>query len=121
MSTPKCSSSDAVNQTKIRSESHNTFAIAGYADSRNPGRCQTTTGSGAYQSFGVQPRLPRGGGCCRRRGSEEGLLKFGLTFLNPYAGYLCIISGPDGHIWWSFLTVRLGRPSLQSKSATSAP
>jgi hypothetical protein len=22
---------------------------------------------------------------------------FGPTFLNPYAGYLCIISDPDGH------------------------
>lgn len=26
------------------------------------------------------------------------LLKFGPTFLNPYAGYLCIISDPDGHM-----------------------
>ena len=25
------------------------------------------------------------------------LLKFGPTFLNPYAGYLCIVSDPDGH------------------------
>jgi lactoylglutathione lyase len=28
---------------------------------------------------------------------KDGLLKFGPTFLNPYAGYLCIISDPDGH------------------------
>jgi lactoylglutathione lyase len=29
---------------------------------------------------------------------KEGLLKFGPTFLNPYTGYLCIISDPDGHM-----------------------
>jgi lactoylglutathione lyase len=27
---------------------------------------------------------------------KAGLLKFGPTFLNPYAGYLCIVSDPDG-------------------------
>jgi catechol 2,3-dioxygenase-like lactoylglutathione lyase family enzyme len=29
---------------------------------------------------------------------KAGLLKFGPTFLNPYAGYLCIVSDPDGHM-----------------------
>ena len=29
---------------------------------------------------------------------KDGLLKFGPTFLNPHAGYLCIISDPDGHL-----------------------
>jgi lactoylglutathione lyase len=29
---------------------------------------------------------------------RDGLLKFGPTFLNPYAGYLCIVSDPDGHM-----------------------
>ena len=29
---------------------------------------------------------------------KDGLLKFGPTFLNPYAGYLCIVSDPDGHM-----------------------
>jgi lactoylglutathione lyase len=28
---------------------------------------------------------------------NDGLLRFGPTFLNRYAGYLCIISDPDGH------------------------
>ncbi len=28
---------------------------------------------------------------------KDGLLKFGPKFLNPYAGYLCVISDPDGH------------------------
>ena len=28
---------------------------------------------------------------------KDGILKFGPTFLNPYAGYLCLISDPDGH------------------------
>ena len=31
------------------------------------------------------------------RAKENELLKFGPTYLNPYAGYLCIISDPDGH------------------------
>ena len=29
---------------------------------------------------------------------KSSLLKFGPAFLNPYAGYLCIISNPDGHM-----------------------
>ena len=29
---------------------------------------------------------------------KGGLLKFRPTFLNPYAGYLCIVSDPDGHM-----------------------
>jgi lactoylglutathione lyase len=28
---------------------------------------------------------------------KSDLLKFGPTFLNQYAGYLCVISDPDGH------------------------
>jgi catechol 2,3-dioxygenase-like lactoylglutathione lyase family enzyme len=28
---------------------------------------------------------------------NAGLLQFGPTFLNPYAGYLCIVRDPDGH------------------------
>jgi lactoylglutathione lyase len=31
------------------------------------------------------------------KAKDEGLLKFGPTHLNPWAGYLCIISDPDGH------------------------
>jgi len=30
-------------------------------------------------------------------GKNVGLLQFGPTFLNPNAGYLCIIRDPDGH------------------------
>ena len=29
---------------------------------------------------------------------KAGFLKFGPVFLNPYAGYLCIMSDPDGHM-----------------------
>jgi hypothetical protein len=29
-------------------------------------------------------------------GRNAGLLQFGPTFLNPYAGYLCILRDPDG-------------------------
>jgi len=28
---------------------------------------------------------------------QTGLLEFGPTFLNPYAGYLCLVRDPDGH------------------------
>jgi hypothetical protein len=28
---------------------------------------------------------------------DAGLLQFGPMFLNPYAGYLCILNDPDGH------------------------
>jgi lactoylglutathione lyase len=28
---------------------------------------------------------------------QAGLLQFGPTFLNPYAGYLCLVRDPDGH------------------------
>jgi catechol 2,3-dioxygenase-like lactoylglutathione lyase family enzyme len=32
------------------------------------------------------------------KANENGLLKFGPRYLNPYAGYLCMISDPDGHM-----------------------
>lgn len=51
---------------------------------------------------------------------KQGLLKFGPTFLNPYAGYLCIISDPDGHNVEFSHGQALGRASVHSKSATSA-
>jgi hypothetical protein len=48
---------------------------------------------------------------------KEGLLKFGPTFLNPYAGYLCIVSDPDGHMVEFSHGQALGRP-VPSESAT---
>jgi catechol 2,3-dioxygenase-like lactoylglutathione lyase family enzyme len=41
---------------------------------------------------------------------KEDLLKFGPTFLNPYAGYLCIISDPDGHMVEFSHGQALGKP-----------
>ena len=32
-----------------------------------------------------------------KKAKPAGLLQFGPTFLNPYAGYLCLIRDPDGH------------------------
>jgi lactoylglutathione lyase len=52
---------------------------------------------------------------------KEGLLRFGPTFLNPYAGYLCIISDPDGHMVEFSHGQALGTLPGQSKSATAAP
>lgn len=51
---------------------------------------------------------------------KDGLLKFGPTFLNPYAGYLCIISDPDGHMVEFSHGQALGRSRGRMKSATSA-
>ena len=48
---------------------------------------------------------------------KEGLLKFGPTFLNPYAGYLCIISDPDGHSVEFSQGQSLGSSAVDSKSA----
>jgi len=42
---------------------------------------------------------------------KEGLLKFGPKFLNPFAGYLCIISDPDGHTVEFSHGQSLGRPA----------
>lgn len=51
---------------------------------------------------------------------KGGLLKFGPTFLNPYAGYLCIISDPDGHMVEFSYGQALGKFPARSKSATPA-
>jgi lactoylglutathione lyase len=51
---------------------------------------------------------------------KDGLLKFGPTFLNRYAGYLCIISDPDGHMVESSHGQALGKSRVRSKSATPA-
>jgi len=45
---------------------------------------------------------------------KHALLKFGPTYLNPYAGYLCIISDPDGHMVEFSHGQSLGRHSPQT-------
>ncbi|HEY2118614.1 MAG TPA: VOC family protein [Candidatus Acidoferrum sp.] len=52
---------------------------------------------------------------------NEGLLRFGPTFLNPYAGYLCIISDPDGHNVEFSHGQSLGRTSSDSKHENPGP
>ncbi|MBV9887390.1 MAG: hypothetical protein JO119_12665 [Acidobacteria bacterium] len=47
---------------------------------------------------------------------ERGLLRFGPTYLNPYAGYLCIISDPDGHNVEFSHGQSLGKPFASEKS-----
>jgi lactoylglutathione lyase len=54
------------------------------------------------------------------RANKDGLLKFRPTFLNPYAGYLCIISDPDGHLVEFSHGQALGKSPVRLKSATSA-
>jgi lactoylglutathione lyase len=48
-----------------------------------------------------------------------GLLQFGPTFLNPYAGYLCILRDPDGHNVEFSHGQSLGRPSGHAEAAGS--
>jgi catechol 2,3-dioxygenase-like lactoylglutathione lyase family enzyme len=43
---------------------------------------------------------------------KAGLLKFGPVFLNPYAGFLCIMSDPDGHMVEFSHGQALGRPDV---------
>jgi lactoylglutathione lyase len=50
---------------------------------------------------------------------NEGLLRFGPTFLNPYAGYVCIINDPDGHNVEFSYGQSLGRPSSDSNHENS--
>jgi lactoylglutathione lyase len=51
---------------------------------------------------------------------KDGMLKFGPSFLNPYAGYLCIIVDPDGHTVEFSHGQALGKSRIRSKSATTA-
>jgi catechol 2,3-dioxygenase-like lactoylglutathione lyase family enzyme len=48
---------------------------------------------------------------------KEGLLKFGPAFLNPYAGYLCIVSDPDGHMVEFSHGQALGKPVTSGSAA----
>lgn len=50
---------------------------------------------------------------------NAGLLRFGPTFLNPYAGYLCIISDPDGHNVEFSHGQSLGHPSGNSERVSA--
>ena len=52
-------------------------------------------------------------------GKNGGLLQFGPTFLNPYAGYLCILRDPDGHNVEFSHGQSLGRPSNHAEAAGS--
>ena len=47
---------------------------------------------------------------------QAGLLQFGPTFLNPYAGYLCIIHDPDGHNVEFSHGQSLGTPSSHAEA-----
>jgi lactoylglutathione lyase len=54
------------------------------------------------------------------KANKDGLLKFGPRFLNPFAGYLCIISDPDGHMVEFSHGQALGKSHVRPKSATPA-
>ena len=51
---------------------------------------------------------------------NAGLLQFGPTFLNPYAGYLCIVRDPDGHNVEFSHGQSLGRPRNNAEAAGSS-
>ena len=50
---------------------------------------------------------------------RDSLLKFGPTFLNPYAGYLCVVSDPDGHSVEFSHGQALGRPPVHQPDRKS--
>ena len=50
---------------------------------------------------------------------DAGLLRLGPVFLNPYAGYLCIISDPDGHNVEFSYGQSLGGPSPDQSASAS--
>lgn len=79
---------------------------------------QLPLGPISHLGFGVESREDVD--AIAAEAGKKGLLKFGPKFLNPYAGYLCIISDPDGHSVEFSHGQSLGRPSAQSKSATTA-
>ncbi len=54
------------------------------------------------------------------KAKDSGVLKFGPTYLNPYAGYLCIISDPDGHNVEFSHGQSLGKPLTGEKSSATA-
>jgi len=51
---------------------------------------------------------------------NAGLLQFGPTFLNSYAGYLCIVRDPDGHNVEFSHGQSLGRPRNSAEAAGSS-
>jgi lactoylglutathione lyase len=51
---------------------------------------------------------------------KSGALQFGPTFLNPYAGYLCILHDPDGHNVEFSHGQSIGRPSDRTGAVGSA-
>jgi lactoylglutathione lyase len=51
---------------------------------------------------------------------KDDSLKFGPKFLNPYAGYLCVISDPDGHTVEFSHGQSLGRSVVRSKTGASS-
>jgi predicted lactoylglutathione lyase len=53
------------------------------------------------------------------KAKESGVLKFGPAYLNPYAGYLCIISDPDGHTVEFSHGQSLGKPIAADKASTT--
>jgi lactoylglutathione lyase len=50
---------------------------------------------------------------------ESGTLRFGPTFLNPYAGYLCILHDPDGHNVEFSHGQSIGRPEDRTEAIRS--
>jgi lactoylglutathione lyase len=50
---------------------------------------------------------------------QAGLLQFGPTFLNPYAGYLCLVRDPDGHNVEFSHGQSLGKPSREIVAGTT--
>jgi hypothetical protein len=78
---------------------------------------QQPLGPISHQGFSLEPR--EAVDTVADTAKKEGLLKFGPTFLNPYAGYLCVIGDPDGHTVEFSHGQCLGRSTVGSKAGAS--
>jgi lactoylglutathione lyase len=78
---------------------------------------QLPLGPISHLGFGLDSREDVDAVAAKAR--ESGLLKFGPTYLNPYAGYLCVISDPDGHGVEFSHGQSLGKPLAAERSSAT--
>jgi catechol 2,3-dioxygenase-like lactoylglutathione lyase family enzyme len=76
---------------------------------------QSPLGPISHLGFGVNSREDVD--AIAAKAKESGTLKLGPVYLNPYAGYLCIISDPDGHTVEFSHGQSLGKPLNTTKSS----
>jgi hypothetical protein len=73
---------------------------------------------GPISHFGFALPSPEAVDAIANEAKQTGLLQFGPTFLNPYAGYLCLVRDPDGHNVEFSHGQSLGKPSREVVAGT---